>query len=273
MSTKPDARPQFQGVVELTRAEWGGGSLSLESWESLLSIGHVLVFREVVNSAELRQRMSALLRTSLIPSDDKRVIEGVANIFYVASHEGIGQDAYSVKDLSYYFFPWNDDATGIDELAQPAFDLVGRLNGYDSSWLRKQTPKDGIVQRFHAICYPSGSGHISPHVDPVRVTRFTSGIYVTEYGKDYIDGGFYIVNAEGTKVFVDHEVKSGDMVVFPAHFAHGVDRVESNGDRAEPDLGFSGRIFLNMTIVESHEVEGRAFTIGAQGRIKDDAAL
>lgn len=253
---------EFAGVIsvpatkEVTEAK-------LEEWRQLLSSGHVLVFKGTVDSKELRKRVGGLLRQEVTPVEDTRVVEGIGNIFYRAAHDSSSAGGYSVQDFSYYFFPWNDDRSGIAELAQSAFDLVARLNAYDPAWLRKQTPKDGVVQRFHAICYPAGSGHISPHRDPVRVTKFTSGLYVTEYGKDYAEGGYYILDASGEKVVVDHEVESGDMVLFPAHFAHGVDTVQARDLEVDPELGFSGRIFLNMTIIESHEILDRAFTVGA----------
>ena len=47
--------------------------------------------------------------------------------------------------------------------------------------------------------YPIGSGFISRHVDPTKIVKITAGIYITEYGKNYDAGGFYVLNKKGKK--------------------------------------------------------------------------
>jgi len=254
----PENRSKYAGVkyIESTNVEI---DQDLRNWQELLESGYVLIFRSAVSRTQLRHTVSSILRTPQPLSHDTRVVQGVGNIRYAVQHPG-GDSSYSCSDESYYFFPWNHDPFGLYDLVQPAFLTVARLNGYDPTWLMAQEPKDGVVQRFHMICYPEGSGHISTHLDPVKVTSFTSGIYVTQYGRDYIDGGYYIIDGDGCKVVIDPMVQSGDMVVFPAHFAHGVDTVRCVDKESEDDLQFRGRIFVNMTVIESHEVADRTFT-------------
>ena len=185
------------------------------------------------------------------------------NIYYESrgrgSHNASESDdsIYEAVDKSFYFFPWNEDSTGISDLLQPLFNQVLRLNGFSPEEMVRRTPKDGVVQRFHLIYYPQGQGLISAHRDPIKETSFTGGVYVTEFGRDYTSGGFYVLNREGEKVYVDHQVNSGDVVLFLANLPHGVDVnfFDQNNKFDNDSNRFMGRCFINMTVVESHQVK------------------
>jgi hypothetical protein len=241
-----------------------------ESTKEKLIEGNVVIVRNAVDKELIRQKVKKLLSQRHQRSSDTRVIQGVGNIYYesngktTAEQKNNSKDSYQAVDKSFYFFPWNYDASGISKLIQPLFDQVLLLNELNPSEIIKRTPKDGVVQRFHLIFYPEGQGLISTHRDPVKETKFTGGIYVTEYGIDYTEGGFYVINFDGEKIFVDHEVSSGDLVIFLANLPHGVEKNyfrdsqvhQGNNDR------FLGRCFLNMTVIESHHIQDRETTKG-----------
>ena len=244
-----------ESLVEISRLEF----ITQDSHEKLLTClqeKKVVVVRRAVDGSKIRQLVSNLVATDMEPSINHQMVDGVGNLHYKSG--GItSRSAYSAVDSSYYFFPWNYDSTGICNEVDEMFAVVARLNGYDPEKLRLQIPSDGIIQRYHLICYPMGRGLISPHSDPINVTRFTSGIYVTEFGRDYDWGGFYIFSQSGEKISIDLAIRSGDLVLFAADLPHGVDAVMSRTCVPPDDLNFTGRIFLNMTIVESHHRKNR----------------
>ena len=238
----------------------------------ILTDCNVVIVRNAVETQNIRTMVRNLLDNPPKKTEDTRVLEGVQNIFYESkgnefqNRSDNERSKYSAFDKSFYFFPWNYDKTGISTAIQPLFDQVLRLNGFNPAEIAKRTPKDGVVQRFHLIFYPQGQGLISAHRDPIKETLFTGGVYVTEFGRDYTTGGFYVFNSKGEKVFVDHQVKSGDVVLFQANLPHGVDVnyfVESEVSQLDSSR-FLGRCFINMTVVESHHVKNRETTKGIE---------
>jgi len=240
--------------------------INVKKLESKLKNSEVIIVRQAVETNVIRRIALELLANPPKKSSDSRIIEGIENIYYESEpqkSESSKISEYTAVDRSFYFFPWNNDFSGLSVLVQPLFDQVCRINGFDPLEIIKRTPKDGVVQRFHLIFYPAGKGLISPHRDPIKETTVTGGIYVTQYGRDYNEGGFYIQDYAGKKIFVDHEIKSGDLVLFLANLPHGVDVNSFSGERS-PEFSdyFDGRCFLNMTVVESHHVVDRETTRG-----------
>ena len=187
------------------------------------------------------------------------ILEGVKNICWTSNFKKIKKEQYSTKDKTWYFFPWNRDYTGIVKETKLLFKRIVEINGYDYNVIEKNTPKDKIIKRIQLIFYPYGTGLISTHRDPINVLKINSGIYVTEYKTDYNDGGFYLYKNK-KKYFLDHHVKSGDLVLFHPNITHGVDPVSKLTLNSRNI--FKGRCFLNMAIVQSHEVKNRVYTEG-----------
>ena len=91
------------------------------------------------------------------------------------------------------------------------------MNGLNKNEITYNKPKDGIIERLHVIKYPSPFGQISKHYDPINVSIFNFGLYATEYGKDYTDGGFFVVNKKNKKILIDKKIKKTDIVLFFLH--------------------------------------------------------
>ena len=106
----------------------------------------------------------------------------------------------------------------------------------------KNTPRNGIIQRFHLMNYPYGTGFISRHVDPSTIVKATAGIYITEYWKDYDKGGFYVLNKKKKKVVIDKYVRSSDMVLFYSSMPHGVDSIYKKNHKTKSNID-GGRWF------------------------------
>jgi hypothetical protein len=257
--------PFYKSVTSISKSFFMDPVNSQELFIKLKNC-EIIIVREAVNAGSVRGIVSELLANPPPKSNHPRIIEGVENIYYESEpkkNEDISQSQYSAVDQSLYFFPWNQDPSGLYELIRPLFDQVCRINGFDPTETIRRTPKDGVVERLHLIFYPAGKGLISPHRDSIKVTTVTSGIYISEYGRDYNEGGFFLYDYEGKKIFVDHQIKSGDLLLFLANLPHGVDVNTFSGERSSKFSDyFDGRCFLNMTLVESHHVVDRETSRG-----------
>ena len=258
-------QPFYKSVSEVSKIFFMDPT-NVKNLLNKLKNSEVIIVRQAIETNVIRRIVFELLANPPGKSSDSRIIEGIENIYYESesqNNKSMKNSEYAAVDRSFYFFPWNQDFSGLSALVQPLFDQVCRINGFDPLEIIKRTPKDGVVQRFHLIFYPAGKGLISPHRDPIKETTVTGGIYVSEYGRDYNEGGFFIQDYAGKKIFVDHEIKSGDLVLFLANLPPGVDVNSFSGERSSefPDY-FDGRCFLNMTVVESHHVVDRETTRG-----------
>ena len=53
------------------------------------------------------------------------------------------------------------------------------------------------------------------------------GLYATEYGIDYKDGGFFVLDKKNKKILIDKKIKKTDIVLFFPSIIHGVDKVKT----------------------------------------------
>jgi len=230
----------------------------------IITDGSVVVVKNVVKKKQIVKICEKINKKKMVPSKSAKMIEGIKNIYYKASPSKLANKnskRYIVSNRSWYFFPWNEDKTGLVDLVQPVFNHIISLNGYDPKIIKENSPKDGIIQRFHLMNYPLGSGFISRHVDPTKIVKITAGIYITEYGKNYDSGGFYVLNKKRKKINIDKHIKSSDMVLFYASMPHGVDNISKSKIKSKKDFE-NGRWFLNCTLVSSHHVKNRITSVG-----------
>ena len=225
--------------------------------------GNIIIVSNAVNKSNLLKICKKINNKKIKESQSTKMLQGVGNIFYVAKEPKLIEGSskkYIVSNRSWYFFPWNNDKSGLCKLVQPIFNHAIELNGFDHRVILKNTPKDGLVQRFHLMNYPLGKGFISRHIDPIKYVNVTAGIYVTEYGKDYDSGGFYVINKKRKKINIDKKIKSSDMVLFYPSMPHGVDAIQKKILK-KPNIS-DGRWFLNLTLVASHHVRNRITSKG-----------
>jgi hypothetical protein len=133
------------------------------------------------------------------------------------------------------------------------------LNGLDREEYSKNIPSDGVVERLHVIHYPDGGGQISKHTDSTKYAIANFGLYLTEFGKDYENGGFYAEDLNSNKIIVDKYVRKGDFVIFFPGIIHGVDPVYVKKNN-NLDISIAGRWFANINIIESHHIKNREYS-------------
>ena len=246
----------FKKLKEITIKEFFDDD-SIINLKNEVVDGNILILRSAFNSENLRKIFINIKNSNIDTTKDTRMLEGIKNIHYRSDSTGAG--SYSAKDLSWYFFPWNKDATGLSDLIEPFFNQIIKMNGYNTKTIKNNTPKDIVIQRIQIIYYPIGSGNISLHQDPTNITKVTCGIYITENGLDYNKGGFYVYDMNKKKINIDENIKSGDLILFYNGLFHGVDIVSKNKNN---NSKINGRGFINLSLLESHESKNRKTTKG-----------
>ena len=142
--------------------------------------------------------------------------------------------------------------------------------GYKPNHFEKNTPKDGIVDRIQVVQYPSKYGFIEPHSDPYKHQKFFISGYMSKKGKDYIDGGFYVLDGNDRVVDVEKYIDVGDLGIGFATIVHGVAPVNRNKDPDWNDTN-DGRWFYSLYTNESDEVKDRhtGFSVTEQIKVND----
>lgn len=219
-----------------------------------ISEGYVFVLKKSIDikfleKAKIKLNKFALKNKPINP----KIKSGIKNGFYISKN--LNSKGYKTVDKSFYFFSWNKDKLGVYKKILNIYKPLKILNGLKNNDKTKNTPKDGIVERLHVINYPIHSGQISRHYDPVNVSIFNFGLYATEYGKDYTDGGFFVLKKNNKKILLDSKIKKADVVLFFPSLIHGVDKVKNIKSKNS-----DGRWFININHIQSHEVKNREYT-------------
>ena len=250
---------KFDKLVFLNKKDFFSDKKISYIRESVMN-GNILILKSAFKKKIIRDLFKRIYRGSTRHQKNKQMLEGVKNIYYRSN--STGQGGYSTFDHNWYFFPWNKDKYGLVDIVQKYFNRVILFNKYKIKKIINNTPKDGIVQRFHLIYYPFKKGHISAHRDPTNITKITCGIYITSFKDDYDEGGFYVLNKNNKKEFVDHKINSGDLILFHNGLIHGVEKTLLKKNTKKNKDKINGRVFLNLSILESHEIKNRKTTIG-----------
>ena len=74
---------------------------------------------------------------------------------------------YSVGAVRHttYFFPWNDDPCGFNEMIYERWRYSKYVAGLSYKEYENNTPKDGSIDRIQIVCYPPKFGGVETHVD------------------------------------------------------------------------------------------------------------
>lgn len=219
-----------------------------------LSKGYIFILKNSIKSnfLDITKKKLEKFAKETKPINPK-IKSGIKNGFYISKN--LSSKGYKTVDKSFYFFSWNKDKLKIYKKIINIYKPLKILNGLQNNEITQNKPRDGIIERLHIIHYPLNSGQISRHYDPVNVSIFNFGLYATEYGKDYTDGGFFVLNKNNKKIIVDRKIKKTDIVLFFPSLIHGVDKVKNS--KIEKS---NGRWFININHIQSHEIKNRQYT-------------
>ena len=242
---------RFREVVSINKNEFYRICDSPELSSDLIrqaKLGTIYVVKSVLSQAQVQSVLEYFTSSSCLEdfklSDNAKVLEGCPNFRYTSNFISDSLDKYNTSDSSFYVFPWNDDLSPITSLTSQFYNAVLKVQGYCPSTVLSNTPLDSIIQRIHLIHYPPQTGRITTHVDPDNVCQLVSGIYLTQYGREYTDGGFYVINHDSEKVLIDAMIESGDSVLFYPQLPHGVIPVS-----VASTIASYGRLFIDMKVV------------------------
>ena len=219
-----------------------------------LANGNIIVLKNSVNIKFLekaKEKLNLICKTNKQISP--KIKTDIKNGYYISKN--LSQKGYSAVDVSFYFFSWNNDNTGIYNRIINIYKPLKILNGLKKNEITKNKPIDGIIERLHVIKYPLSSGKITRHYDPINTSIFNFGLYATEFGKDYDQGGFYVLDKNKKKKLIDKKIKKTDIVLFFPSMIHGVEKVRNKSLKKT-----DGRWFINVNHVQSHEMKNRNYT-------------
>ena len=133
------------------------------------------------------------------------------------------------------------------------------LGGFKHDKYEKNTPKNGVIDRFQIVHYPAGAGWLETHSDPYHNQRVIVSGFLSEREKDYKTGGFYYYKKKGSIIDCDYEIEKGDMLTSYATVLHGVSQIDS-GKKINYNSP-TGRWFLGLYSNDSDTIEKRRTTV------------
>ncbi len=155
-------------------------------------------------------------------------------------------DSYAHK---FYFYPWNQNIFNFFEIFKEMFQIKNLISGLDADKYFLANPEDDdFVIRCLFHHYPTGGGFIAKHSDTVGTHQSVTSIAaLSDKGKDFTNGGLYVIDENNQKVYIDDYLKSGSVLFFNPEIIHGVDEIEGSTEGGFFDP--SGRwIMLGATI-------------------------
>lgn len=189
------------------------------------------------------------------PSEFHKMLEGTPDFHRLIDLEAGKKYSFNVCKHSAFFYPWNDDPLNIFPAVNFRWRVMKQLMGMEARAYENNTPKDGVVDRIQVAQYPSKIGFLEPHSDPYLHQRLFFSGYMSERGKDYDGGGFYLVGRDDAVVDAEAEIEVGDVGIGYASVYHGVAPCNRN---LEPNWNSpEGRWFLSMYSNASDEVKDR----------------
>lgn len=218
--------------------------------------GDAYIFRNVFAPDRLRALRNEIYEYGKrTPSVSTKVLDGCPD-GHVFTDTSTRTSGYQVVDHSYYFFRWNSDPLGLYTMYKEIWGIFKTMSGNDAGAFEKNIPSQGLVDRIQVIHYPSGAGKITTHSDPPQgVQKMLIGTPMTESGKDYQKGGFFLLNEKKEPVNFESQIELGSITsVFPGMF-HGVDVIDP-GHKIDLDSN-KGRWYIALFTITSHHVQDR----------------
>jgi len=189
------------------------------------------------------------------PSEFYKMLEGSPDFHRIIDLEEGRKYSFRVCKHSCYFYRWNDDPLDLFATIYERWQSIKLLMGLRFDEYESNTPKDGVVDRVQVVRYPPRIGYLEPHSDPYLHQRLFFSGYMSKRGKDYQDGGFYLVAPGDNVVEIEDQIEIGDAGIGYATVFHGVAPVDRD---KEPNWDLdNGRWFLSMYSNASDEVSNR----------------
>ena len=176
---------------------------------------------------------------------------------------------YTSLEHSYVFFRHNKNPLNVFLPLEKYWQAIKVLSGHDKDAYKDNIPSDGLIDRLTFLQYPINQGKITKHFDSPNSQKLLLGLLMSQIGEDYDYGknDFYLVDGNQRKLYIENICRKGDFVcVYPTLY-HGVPKISKVGKDSNQDWdSIEGRWYLQCYTAESHEVEGRSYSIA----VRDD---
>lgn len=231
--------------------------------ESIYS-GDILVLEGALSEGDIQHIRNKVVEFgNSVPAERHPILDGCPNYHAINDPSQAPPGGYVELDHSYYFFRWNGDDFGLFDLLDNCWSASKVLGGLEPDQYVRNLPRDNFVDRMQVIRYPPGGGRLSTHKDPTASIKVNIGVYLTSFGEQYKQGGFYVLDSDGKRRILDPEIKAGDILLWYPTVAHGVEPVD-------PDLPLDwaandGRWFISLVSVESNHVKDRHPAVPVDG--------
>ena len=185
-----------------------------------------------------------------VPASYHKMLEGSPDFHRIIDEETSKLYPYDVIKHSYYFYNWNEDTFGLFPTIYDRWRIFKLLSGLQRNEYEENTPRDGVIDRIQIVHYPSGAGMLEVHSDPYKFQKLAFGCMMTKKGKDYHEGGFYVIDQENVKIDIEKDLDVGDYAVVFCTVVHGVDVVDPGAPLDWNSI--KGRWFLSTFSNESN---------------------
>lgn len=127
----------------------------------------------------------------------------------------------------YLFHPWNQNVLDLFNRLPDCFYIKNLMAGFKKDLFLNNTPKDDFIAKLVFQHYPTGGGYMMRHSDPIGEHQLVvSVLQVTTKGEDFKEGGFYVIDQDGQKLFIDDIAHAGDLLLSNGLVQHGIDPVD-----------------------------------------------
>lgn len=189
------------------------------------------------------------------------------------SHRMNNDDARAFVQGAFHqftFFPWNQDLFEVFHWFRDIYRLKNLVSGIDADRFLDREPMDGCIARISVQFYPRGGGHLNCHADPVDHHQLSvPTLQLCRKGEDYQSGGAYVVQPSGDRVSLDDRLEWGDLALFNARTAHGVEPVDPDVERDWPS--FEGRWIVLFAVNKLHSNDGIANSVDLGSTAESEA--
>jgi len=153
----------------------------------------------------------------------------------VGSSNGLGSNISQVLQTTYIGETFFKKDTTMSKVIKRVITLRNNLTNIDPHFgCNPQKDLYWNAIRFHH--YPSGGGHMAQHHDShfpkilanSNISFIQLSICLSNKGEHFFEGGGFIINKKGEKIYVENKNSIGSLVVFDGSIDHGVQDIDKN---------------------------------------------
>ncbi len=221
--------------------------------------GDVYLIRNTISKKIINDLKKYLVSISKSESSSfYKIKEGCPNFNRIINKKHKKYTVTSSRHV-FYFFRWNKDKFNIFKKFDIIWDKVKYLNGFKFNSFKKNTPKNGLVDRIQIHRYPHNSGEIEPHQHNPKNIRIILNIYMSKKGHDFYKGGiFFKKSKKKIEIEKKYKINIGDSLIFYSTLVHSVEKVKIlKKNLNKSNLNYTGRWWAGLYTPESDHVKNR----------------